>query len=220
MISSLAARLRSETRALHHAAEHRPFMQDLLRARMRRRAYCLMLRNLHPIYTTLESALQAHAAHPLVAPVCDPAYARAQALGRDLEFLDGPHWETRLPRVPASERYTERLEHLRRDSPHTLTAHAYVRFLGDLSGGQLLKGIVRAGLDLATPGNGTDFYDFGDPQHTHILTQAMRAGLQNIPGDGEHADAIVAEAQYAYRLHLDLFDQLESTTTLDVLNAS
>ena len=218
MASDLGARLRTETHALHVAAERSPFMQALLRAQLPRTAYCLMLRNLHPIYTALESALLAHETHPMVAPVCNPALHRAHALACDLETLHGPDWASSLPLVAASQRYSKRLDQLRHDNPHTLTAHAYVRFLGDLSGGQLLKRIVRDGLHLEANA-GTDFYDFGEPAQAAMLARAFRDGLLRIPASIVHVDAIVAEARYAYERHLDLFDQLASASRLEVINA-
>ncbi len=207
MSTGLGTRLRAQTRELHIAAEHRPFMQALLRSQMPQASYCLLLRNLHPIYTTLESAMQAHAAHPLVAPVFDPALQRASTLARDLETLQGAGWEDALSVVPACRRYCDRLAHLQRSAPQLLASHAYVRYLGDLSGGQILRRIVRTGLQL-TSASGTDFYDFGDTAQCAALVQSLRDGLECIGSDAAQSDAIIAEAQQAYRLHIDLFDQL------------
>ena len=58
----LATRLREETQSLHRVAERSGVMRDLLHGRLDQRDYCLMLRNLHAIYETLESALDRHAA--------------------------------------------------------------------------------------------------------------------------------------------------------------
>jgi len=214
----LGARLRTDTHALHVQAEHRPFMQALLRARLSTHAYCLLLRNLHPIYIALESALLAHAAHPMLAPIFNPALHRARAIERDLQTLHGPDWASSLPRLASCKSYTERLDLLRHTCPHALAAHAYVRFLGDLSGGQLLKRIVRDGLQLAPEGGGTHFYDFGDTAQTALLTRAFRTGLLGIPADKTLIDEIVAEARHAYGLHLDLFDQLAAASTPQVFN--
>jgi len=205
--TGLGIRLRAQTRELHIAAEHRPFMQALLRSQLPQAPYCLLLRNLHPIYTTLESALQIHAAHPMVAPVFNRALLRADTLADDLATLHGECWEEALAVLPACKRYCARLRELQRNAPSLLSAHAYVRYLGDLSGGQILKRIVRTGLAL-TSAAGTDFYDFGDATQCAALIRSFRDGLEHIGPDAAQADAIVAEAQQAYRLHLELFDQL------------
>jgi heme oxygenase (biliverdin-producing, ferredoxin) len=205
--TSLGSRLRAQTRELHIRAEHRPFMQSLLRGQMQREPYCLLLRNLHPLYTTLESALKAHEAHLMVAPVFNRALLRAHALECDLATLHGARWQDELTVVPACKDYCARLVHLQHSAPPLLAAHAYVRYLGDLSGGQILRRIVRAGLQLASP-SGTDFYDFGDTAQCAALVQSFREGLERIAPEPVQADAIIAEAQQAYRLHLNLFDQL------------
>jgi hypothetical protein len=61
--------------------------------------------------------------------------------------------------------------------PALLLAHAYVRYLGDLSAGQLLRGIVARGAALAGT-TAVAFYDFGDALSIHNLTHAFRAGLR------------------------------------------
>lgn len=61
--------------------------------------------------------------------------------------------------------YTKRLQELSSlPDPSRLLAHAYVRYLGDMSGGQSIRrGIAKAyGLDL-DGGDGTLFYEFKKP---------------------------------------------------------
>lgn len=207
----LPERLRSETRALHTAAERSRFMGELLRGRMDTPAYCALLRNLHAIYAVLEPALARHAAHPVIAPVLTtellPALWRSAALAADLRALHGPAWAEAIPLQPATVHYVERLHALAAAQPELLLAHAYVRYLGDLSGGQMLSHIVAASLTTpATPS--IAFYDFGDAAQTQALTQAFRAGLGALVVDAGTADALVAEARLAFELHSALFDEL------------
>ena len=62
----------------------------------------------------------------------------------------------------AATAYVERLAWLdERDAP-LLVAHSYVRYLGDLSGGQVLGRVVAGALRLGD-GRGTAFYTFGPP---------------------------------------------------------
>ena len=135
MTASLAERLRTETRALHTAAERSRFMGVLLRGQMDRASYCALLRNLHAIYAALEPALARHAGHPVLAPVFLPRLARTQALADDLLTLHGSAWADAIALQPATARYLRRLHEIEAAQPELLFAHAYVRFLGDLSGG-------------------------------------------------------------------------------------
>ena len=223
----LPDRLRSETRALHTAAERSRFMNALLRGRMQRPAYCALLRNLQAIYAALEPALAAHAAHAVIAPLLAPAAWQAlwrrAALAADLQQLHGADWAESIALQPAAVRYVERLHELDARQPELLLAHAYVRYLGDLSGGQMLGRIVSASVVASLPVNmtvtaaatagttgtaGIAFYDFGDAAQTLALTQALRAGLGTVVVDAATADALVGEARLAFELHSALFDEL------------
>ncbi len=207
MTPSLAERLRTETRALHTAAERSAFMGALLRGRMQRPAYCALLRNLHAIYAAMEPALQRHAQYPMLAPVFQPALWRTRALEQDLHALHGPDWPDALALQPAAAGYRGRLEELETSAPGLLLAHAYVRYLGDLSGGQRLRDIV-ANSVTATGVPAVAFYDFGDAARTQGLTRAFRAGLGAVAVDRQQANALVDEAKLAFELHQRLFDEL------------
>ncbi len=207
MSLSLAERLKTETRALHTAAERSTFMRTLLSGRIDRPAYCALLRNLHALYAALEPALERHATHPAIAPVCLPGLWRTDALQRDLATLHGPHWAGSIALQPAASRYVDRLRELDASRPALLLAHAYVRYLGDLSGGQLLRGIVAKSPALAGE-TAIAFYDFGDAIATRELTRALRAGLAAVPANESLADALVGEAGLAFEEHRQLFEQL------------
>lgn len=204
LTAPLAERLKTETRALHTAAERSVFMGALLRGQMARAAYGALLRNLHALYAVLEPALQRHAGHPAIAPVYLPSLWRARALEHDLLALHGPRWADELPLQPAATDYVARLREIDGSQPELLLAHAYVRYLGDLSGGQMLSGIVARSFHR----DAVAFYDFGDALATKDLTQAFRAGLAVVPVDHRQADALVNEARLSFGLHQRLFDEL------------
>ena len=206
MIAPLPERLRLETRTLHTEAERSPFMATLLRGRMDRGAYAMLLRNLLAIYAVLEPALRRHAAHPAMAPFDLASLVRTPSLLADLRVLEST--SAAAPSMPieaAASAYVERLHELDATRPELLLAHAYVRYLGDLSGGQLLGPIVAASMKLP-PGAGTAFYDFGDRAMTAARTRAFRAALEQavVADSGE----IVAEAKQAFERHRELFDEL------------
>jgi heme oxygenase len=200
----LGQRLRDATRALHADAERSPFMAVLLRGRMGRVAYASLLHNLHAIYEVMEPALARHAAHPALAPLDLALLAREPALRDDLATLGEP--ADAVPGLrPAASRYVARLRELDAGRPDLLLAHAYVRYLGDLSGGQLLRDIVGRSPGLAWP-VGTAFYDFGDATAVAAHAAAFRAGLDRaVVAD---PDAVVEEACQAFVWHRRLFDEL------------
>ncbi len=203
LMPTLSARLRQETRALHTDAERSPFMTALLKGRLDRTAYGSLLQNLSRLYVALEGALEQHQANPALSTLDWKRYARRLSLDRDLATLGDVAGDE--PPQPATRLYVERLSHLADQKPELLLAHAYVRYLGDLSGGQLLARIV-----VASPAIGRDvgtaFYDFGEPSDVARLSSAFREGLDR--ADVSDSEALVAEAQDAFVRHRSLFDQL------------
>ena len=212
---SLAERLRTETRELHSTAERSTLMGALMGGRIERQAYCALLGNLHAIYAVLEPALARHAWRPMIAAVFQPALVRTGALERDLRVLHGPAWADELALKPAALAYVDQLRDLDASQPDLLLAHAYVRYLGDLSGGQMLRKVVAKNPMLAGEA-AVAFYDFGDVVAARGLAQAFRSGLAAasvvsvMSADDRLADALVDEARLAFELHRQLFEELAS----------
>ena len=206
MPTALADRLRVATRAMHTEVERTGLMHQLLRGQLQRADYVLLLRNLHAIYSALEDALQRHAADPRLARLPLPALARRHALRQDLEFLHGLDWE-QLPVAPAAQLYAQHLQHLSEVSPLDLAAHAYVRYLGDLNGGQVLARVVAKSLGLKA-GEGLNFFEFGPAADTARLAPEFRAGLALLADNEAQAQALIQEACQAFGRHKVLFEQL------------
>jgi len=207
MTVPLAERLRTATRELHRSVERAGLMPALLRGQLSRSGYLMLLRNLHALYEALEAGLRRHAAHPQLLPLSLPELARADALAADLDTLHGPGWARALPLCEATGDYVDRLRLLADRQPALLAAHAYVRYLGDLNGGQLLARLVGQGLQLA-PGQGVAFYDFGPAERVAALARGFRVGLDAIAPDEAAAQALVDEACGAFARHRELFEQL------------
>ena len=209
---TLAQQLRIGTGALHAEVERAGVMRRLLHGQLDRPGYCALLRNLHAVYAALEPALVRHAAHPAVAPVVFEALFRAAPVATDLTDLHGADWAAAIPLQSATVRYVARLHEVAAHAPELLVAHAYLRYLGDLSGGQLLRKIVAESLHLPN-GTGTRFYGFGSPADVAGHVRAFRAGLDALPLPAGRQAAIVNEACNAFRLHGELFNELATAPT-------
>lgn len=203
----LAQRLRDGTHSLHSRTERAGVMPALLRGALPAAGFALLQRNLLAIYAALEPALHAHAHHPALAPLHQPALARGAALAADLQALHGPGWASALPVLPAAQLYADRLCLLAHSQPALLAAHAYVRYLGDLSGGQALGRVVRRAYGLVGLA-GSGFFDFGPPEQVKRMVQQFRDALDALPLDEPQAQALVAEAQWAFVQHARLFEAL------------
>ena len=207
--TALAERLRGETRELHSEAERSGVMAALLQGRLSLASYCALLRNLHAIYSALEAAQRARRDDPMIAALHSPALLREAALTGDLERLHGAAWRQELLVRPATAEYVERLRGIAAAGSVALVAHVYVRYLGDLHGGQILKRRIVKQFGPWSEG-GTRFYDFGSEPATMALRQAFRAGLSGLRPSASDADVIVAEARWAFEQHKVLFDELQA----------
>jgi len=201
----LPLRLRLETRELHAAAERSGAMGALLRGELALPAYRALLRNLLAIYIALEVALDTRHADPRVAPMRMPALYRAPALSNDLASIAEVEREAKESLLPAAADYADRLAQMALQGSPALVAHAYVRYLGDLNGGQTLKRLVARsyGAEAATA-----FYEFGSSEQVAAHVDALRAALAAVPSTPAEDELIVAEARWAFEQHIRLFEQL------------
>ena len=190
-----AATLREATATVHREAERAGVIADLIRNRATRAGYALFLRNLVPVYAALETALARGAATPLLAAFAAPGLARLAALTGDLAAIAGPDWAAALPVLPPAAAYAAAVTAAADDGP-ALAAHAYARYLGDLSGGQILKPVLARNLGLGA--DALAFYDFPALADVAATKAAMRAGLDEIPAGSAAAERATTEAIAAF----------------------
>lgn len=202
----LSARLREATREAHERAENRSFVTDLMGGKLDRAAYLALARQHYAIYTALESAGEQ-------LPADDPArrllfgeLTRGPALAHDLEMLAGPKW-TELPVLPATEAYAARLTKVACGGPG-YAAHAYTRYLGDLSGGQVVRTMLMRHYDFQP--EELTFYSFG--VKAKPFKDRYRELLDELSFTPLEATATVAEAVGAFELNTALFDDLSRFT--------
>ena len=209
MTGSLSQRLRVETRDAHVRAERSGIMRSLLRGTMTRGAYVSLLKNLAGIYRTLEQELDRNAAHPTLVGIDLDALRRLDALERDIAALDvdGPHDPQAAQ--PATREYSARLLEIGRSSPELLLAHAYVRYMGDLSGGPMLKASVAKMLGIGAEDGGLAFFAFPRIADAVAFKRAFRDALDAAAFVAASPEAIVREAQYGFALHERMFGELQ-----------
>jgi heme oxygenase len=203
---ALSTLLRSTTAEAHQTAERTGVMAQFLRRTLPRDGYVALLRALYVIYDALERGAAAHRSSRVIATLFDPALARADALAADLTTFAGADWRA-LPVAPTAARYAARLDELAAHHPQLLVAHAYVRYLGDLHGGQVLGKLVRAQYDV-TDADGARFYDVSAVGELHPFIARFRASLDAVTRDPAERDAIAAEALHGFREHITLFAEL------------
>lgn len=211
MSTNLASQLREGTRHSHTMAENTAFMKCFLKGIVEREPFRKLLADLYFVYSALEEELQRHRSHPVVAPIYFPELNRQEKLEADLAFYYGEDWREQITPSEAGKSYVSRIHEVANTEPALLVAHAYVRYMGDLSGGQSLKNIVRSALDLP-PDQGTGLHEFDQlatPEARRNFKFKYRDTLNALPVDDTLAQRIVEEANEAFRFNRDVVHQLE-----------
>jgi len=203
-----SAELRRRTQRAHRLAEQARFIRGFLRGTVTRSAYLGLLQRLHAVYQALEIALRHHAGHPACGPFWWPELARTEALQADLRALGGSPLSNAAS--PATERFCAHLERCAAGDPVLLVAHAYVRYLGDLSGGQVLHRLALRSLDLVVDQQ-DHFYSFPGLPDITVAKADFRHRLDQL-GDAlpERREDLVNEAILSFQLNLALFEELEA----------
>ena len=198
----LADRLKADTLALHREAERTGILADLLRGEASLADYALLLRNLLPVYETLEQGLDALPRGSPAATLARPSVYRAAALRSDLEHLVGPRVLVDLPVLPAGQRYVDAVRRAAGDEGVLLIAHAYTRYLGDLNGGQILGRLLAKRMGLAPAG--LAFYHFAGIDEPAAAALLYRAAIDAADVPASEIRAIVDEAVLAFRCNVEL----------------
>jgi heme oxygenase (biliverdin-producing, ferredoxin) len=200
--AGLSEMLREATRSLHLQAERGGIIGELLRGRGSREAYGLLLRNLVPAYRQMEQGLERHADSPSIGSMARCELYRAPALESDLDELVGAGWRENLPLLPAGERYARRVAAAAEGDGVCLIAHAYLRYLGDLSGGQIMKRLLAKSLGLDA--GMLTFYDFPEIADVAAFKAEYRVAIDESAVEGARIADVIDEAKVGFKLTIDL----------------
>ena len=201
----LSVALREGTRGEHETAERSGFVELLLAGGLDRAAYADLAAQQLVVYTALEAAgarLKDDGAH---GGLVFDELTRVPAIEADLDHLYGPAWRTQVRVLPATRAYVDRLA-LTADSLPRYAAHAYTRYLGDLSGGQIIKRMLQRHYGFTA--EGIAFYDFPQIHKLKPFKDVYRERLDALVLDDDDRAAVVEEARLAFRLNADVFGEL------------
>ncbi|MCL2932263.1 MAG: heme oxygenase (biliverdin-producing) [Trichodesmium sp. MAG_R03] len=208
MSVNLATQLREGTKKSHTNAENVSFVKCFLKGTVEKTSYRNLVKNLYFVYSAMEEEIQRHLEHPIVSKIYFPELNRKQSLEQDLKFYYGTDWREQVGPSPAGKAYIQRIRDISEQKPELLVAHSYTRYLGDLSGGQILKTIAQRGMNL-TNGEGTAFYEFPEILDEKAFKNNYRQAMNDLPIDQATADRIVDEANGAFVMNMKMFKELE-----------
>jgi heme oxygenase len=188
--------LRQRTRSVHAEAERTGLVADILHRRADRNGYALFLRNILPAYETLEAGLSKRSEHPVVAAFARRALYRSESLRADILRIHGAGWRRSLPLLDSALRYADQVARAASGDGIRLVPHAYVRYFGDLSGGQVLKRLLTKSLSL--PDEALTLYDFPDIADVDAFKSELREAIDLAGRMVDDPEALVIEALAAF----------------------
>ncbi|GGJ57790.1 biliverdin-producing heme oxygenase [Streptomyces brasiliensis] len=200
--------IRTASHEQHRAAETSTFMSDLLGGRHGVAAYARYTEQLWFVYEALEAGTARLAADPVAGPFVRPELYRLASLERDLAHLRGPDWRAGLSALPATEAYAERVRECAERWPAGYVAHHYTRYLGDLSGGQVIRDRAERTWGFVNKGDGVRFYVFEEIPNPAAFKRGYRELLDGIRADDLEKHRIVAECRTAFALNTGVFRAL------------
>lgn len=163
-----------------------------------------------PVLRALEEESEKHKDHELFKAVHFPnELGRLQSLEEDMEFYFGSEWRE-VPMSDATKSYVNRIHEVADKDPSLLIAHHYTRYLGDLSGGQILRKMAIKAMDLPSTGEGVKFYVFENIPDAKKFKMMYRSCLDGLRLDKMKADEIVKEANYVFLLNIYLFQEIDT----------
>ncbi|XP_035493027.2 heme oxygenase [Scophthalmus maximus] len=210
----LSEQIKKVTRESHVRAENTELMLSFQRGQVSLAQYKLLLCSLYAIYQALEEELDKNSNHAGVAPIYFPTeLARLESIEKDLEYFYGQDWRDKIVVPAATKRYCHRLRQIGQENPAFLVAHAYTRYLGDLSGGQVLGRIAQKSMGLK--GNeGLSFFAFPGVSSPNLFKQLYRSRMNSVELTEEERNGVLEEAVRAFEFNIQVFDDLQTMLKL------
>ena len=203
-------RLHGRIGKAHHQAEGMAFSRSLLSGEATPLQLAALIRALEPAYAVLEQQAPAGASHLGASSIPWQQLSRHAALKADVETLAG------LPATPASAAtaaWLERLQDLGLQAPHRLMAHVYVRYGGDLSGGQQLA--AQANRILASQQlPALRFWSFEQP--IPELKAGLHDGFEALQLNDREEQELLEESEAAFLLTQRLLAELAELQAMPV----
>jgi heme oxygenase len=219
MTSNLATQLREGTSKSHTMAENVNFIKSFLGGVIDKSSYVEMLSKLFFVYEAIEKAMEENKDHEYIKPIYFPELNRTESLKEDLNFHYGENWLDNTTPSSATLDYVNRINQISKEKPELLVAHAYTRYLGDLSGGQILKKIAQRGMGLEGS-KGLAFYEFNEINDESQFKTNYKAALDSLPIKENEAPLIIAEANIAFTLNMNIFSELEFSLVRVIIGKS
>jgi heme oxygenase len=188
----------------HKEAERQQFVKTIMSGKINPEIYAIYLYNQHQCYNMLEALAMSEGIFDDM-----PELRRAPAIKADFDELWTYNWQP--VKMESTSKYLEHINKNLIDNPEKIAAHIYVRHMGDLSGGQMIKRKI--------PGQGK-YYQFNiryvegrNQPYKNIkeLKEALRLKVDSYQKYSdrstltENVNNVVYEARLCFGFATDLF---------------
>jgi heme oxygenase len=177
--------LKELTAQQHKRAEGSGFIQRMLKRQMTNYEYYVFMSNQLMSYYVLEACATKKGIFNGIEEI-----KRSLKIAQDVSEFEAEHGFKPVKPLKSTSKYMEYIENISTDSDRLL-AHIYVRHMGDLSGGQIIKRFV--------PGSGK-FYEF--ETDVNELKEKLRAILH---------DGLAEEAKVCFDMVTEFMEELETS---------
>ena len=210
MAVALAGQLREGTKKSHTMAENTGFIACFLKGVVEKNSYRKLISDLYFVYQAMEEEIDRLVSedHPVIKFIGFKELFRQKTLEKDLEFYYGTDWLNEISISDSAQEYVNRIHSVANNNPELLVGHHYTRYIGDLSGGQILKKIAKKALNLEG-NNGLNFYEFELIKDEKKFKESYSNVLNSLPIDQKIADKIIDEANEAFIYNMKMFKELE-----------
>lgn len=212
-IEPLAERFKTQTSETHNVLERHPFLVALCKEQLTPVQYFSHLIDLHCVYESLERALAySQSKEPRLKELSFSGLERATSIKQDMlcPAFSGLYGSPSLQ----AKNYRKHLETLAKEHPLLLLAHVYTRYLGDLSGGMMLKKHIESQWPQAI-----NFYNFEvllqecAVESVKAFKDLFKAKLNSLEVTAKEQHDLIEEANVAFSLSGKLFDSIIPDTT-------
>ena len=211
-LTTFSKKIKKDTSKSHSMAENTGFVTNFLAGVVSKESYKQLIADFYFIYSALEEQVDRFKDDPFIAPIAFDELKRVPALEKDCEFYWGKNWRNIISPTDACKNYVKRVKKI---NAKFLVGHHYTRYLGDLSGGQILKNIANKSMNLN--GEGLAFYEFEGIPNPGNFKNRYRTALDNLPITWSDGELIINEANYAFKLNMDVFDEIGSSRPFPLL---
>lgn len=204
-MTTFHAQIKERTDLAHQAAEEAPFIAQLMAGTLGARAYLDYLRAFAPIYLRMEELFLRESAKEPLTYLDHRALDRSKYILADISYLENAEKSESIQlELPSVRKYLNLLHD--EVSPVRLSAHHYIRYLGDLSGGQAISRLVSRHYQI--PQEGLNFYNFDGIGDIVFYKKRYRDFLNLIPLRENDKEEFLDEVEKLYALSRDIFLEL------------